>query len=474
MTDDSYLLDGNDKKKVNWFGRLLKIAFVLIAFGLVIITVLANMGGNSDTLKQGIVQFVSEMFGGRPVTVETLNNMSFFPRVGIDVEGINVISRPENGTKIMSVGKLQAYMGFWQVATRKPRLKGFYLEDVRAIKGALTPNELYIEKIYIDHDIETGTAELKGLGTLGVHPWNFTAGMQVFGAKGKYDFMLAHSFPIQFEIADITFETVFINHEDNYFKLENFVLSQGDKAISGNILLSALGKNLIKIKADLHTKDSKSAVNADLVADLSEATDKYSGTLTSEKMVLSEILGDDSVFTIFKRIRDLVGYTKLQEDKNPMAILGSNNLQLELDFSNILVRPDQLADLKIPLHLDQGHLRLGHILAVPVEKDIITITRDLEDKQDVSYLKPYLPIIPDQISAQKCTIENAGKKLDTITLEAFSYNFVQASLREKSENNECAQRVLKAPDPEPEEDEEAQEGQPQEAMENDKQTTEPR
>lgn len=468
MTDDSYLLDGNDKKKVNWFGRILKIIFVLIAFGLVIITVLANMGGNSETLKQGVVQFVSEMTGGRPVEVDALNNMSFFPRVGLDVEGIHVISRPESGTKIFSIGKLQAYMDFWHVATRRPRLKGFYIEEVKAIKGALTPNEFYVEKIFIDHDIEQSTAVLRGLGTIGVHPWNFSATMQVFGSKGKYDFMLAHEFPIKMQIADVTFETLFINHEDNYFKLENFTISHGDKALSGNILLSSLGRGLLKIKADMQTKDAKSTVAGDLVADLSESIDKYSGTIASEKIILSEIIGDDSVFTIFKRLRDVVGYTKLQENKNPMAILGANNLNLDLDLANIEIAPNQTKSLKLPLQLENGHLKLGHILAVPIEKEIVTISHNTEEMQDVSFLKPYLPVIPNSHNADKCQIENAGKELQTITLEAFSYNFVQASLRAKTEDNECAARVEKAPEPEPEPKEE----QPQEAIENGEQTTE--
>lgn len=451
MTEDSYLLDGNDKKKVNWFARLLKIAFILAALVLVIITVLANMGGNSDMLKQAVSQFVSKMFGGRPVQVDRLVNMSFFPSVGLDVEGIHVISKPENGTKIFSVGKMQAYMGFWHVATSRPRLRGLYFEDIKAIRGTFTPNELYIEKVFIDHDIETGTAALKGVGRVGVHPWTFEAGMQVFGSKGKYTYMLANDFPLNVDVADINFKTRIINHEDNYFKLEDFELTQGGKSVGGDITLSPAGAGLLKIKANFQTKDAVSDISADLLADLSNTTNQYSGTVMSEKLVLSEVLGDNSVFTILQRIRDVFGYTRVQEDTNPLGIFGSNDLKLDLQFSNIEMPSGQTQALQIPLHLEKGHLRLAHVLALPIENEIITITQKTESQQNISFLEPYLPIISSNQDQPACLIKRADEELDEITLEAFSYNFVQASLRAKSEQNECSDRVKKIPEPEPEE-----------------------
>ncbi len=442
MTDDSYLLENNEKKKVNWFGRLLKISFILAAFFLVIITVLANMGGSSDTLKDAVTQFVSESFSGRPAEVDKLVNMSFFPSVGLDVEGIHVLTKPEDGIKIMSVGKLQAYMDFWHVATRKARLKAFYLEDVSAIKGAFLPNEIYIEKVFIDHDIENGIAHLKGNGKVGVHPWTLSAGMQVYGSKGKYEYTLGSSFPISLEIADVKLETNFINHEDNYFKLEAFSLIQGNKKIAGDILLSALGTDLVKIKTNIDIQNGSSVISADLVSNMKGRIDKYSGTIQSEKMVITDILGAESAFSIFKRVRDIFGYTERYQEENPMSILGPHNLDLNLDLKNMVLETNQTINVSVPLKLEKGHLKLADILAIPLEKDIITITSKT-DGQDLSFLHQWLPVVPKTKIVDECRIERNGQEIQNLTLEKFSYDFVQASLQKTSEVSPCSKNIVK-------------------------------
>lgn len=321
MTDESYLLDGNDKKKVNWISRLIKIGFILLAFFLVIITVLANMGGNSDMLKHSVAQFVSEMFKGRPVEVDTLNHMGFFPTVGVDVEGINVLSKPENGVPILRIEKLKAFMSFWNVATRHPHFSGLYAENIAAIKGFITPNEFTLEKLFIDHDIEAKTAQLRGNGTIGAHPWHVTASLDIFGSKGNYSFMLARSFPLRFDLADVTFEGTFINHEDNYFKVENFTLNQGNHSIIGNATLSALDKKLMKAKLDLTFLQKSNRLNADILIH----DKKITGAATSDKIEMKDF---DMLFNMIIHVRKILGYAK------PENIAPEHAIDLELDFKD--------------------------------------------------------------------------------------------------------------------------------------------
>lgn len=452
MTDNSYLLDGNDRKKVNWFGRLLKITFIFAAFLLVIVTVLANMGGNSEMLKEAVAQFVSQSFAGRPVEVDKLNNMSFFPSVGVNVEGVHVISRPENGTKLLSIGKAQAYMGFWQVATQRPRFKTFYFENIHAIRGAIFPEEFLIHKVYIDHDKVKNTAVLRGEGKIGVHAWQFSAQLDVFGSGGKFSYMLSRNFLLNIQVSDITFDATLINHEDNYFKIEEFKLAQGAQSIGGNIVLSTLSRDLMKITADINMNVQSSQISADLIADLAELVNKYSGKVSSDKIVLTDILGEGSAFTILSRLRDIAGYTRLQQEQNPMAVLGQNNLDLELSLNTIKLPNNETVSLNAPLKLDQGHLKFAHLLAIPVEKEIVTITQNQTNQQDISFLKQYLPVIPEQMKGEQenCRIERAGEVQENITLDEFSYDFVQTVLQKSAENHSCAQRVSKTPEPDEE------------------------
>jgi len=74
-----------------WAGRLVKIAFFLFAFFAVIATLLYNMGGNSDTLKGAIEDYISQSTG-YAAKIDTFNKMTFFPNIGVDIENVRLKS----------------------------------------------------------------------------------------------------------------------------------------------------------------------------------------------------------------------------------------------------------------------------------------------------------------------------------------------------------------------------------------------
>ncbi len=501
MSDDSYLLENKDKKRVNWLSRLLKLVFILSAFFLVIITVLANMGGNSETLKDGVRSFVSEIFAGRPVEIKRLNHMGFFPTVGIDVEGLSILSKPENGYPIIEIGRLQAFMSFWNVATRNPRVTGLYLEQVKALKGVFGPQDFFIEKVYIDHDLEAATAMLRGKGKIGVHSWTISAGMDVYGSSGNYSYRLAHNFPVNAQIADLTFNGIFTNHKNDYFKIESFTLAHGEKTLSGNLILSALGKNLLKLKARLNTQNDQSVLDADLIVDSSTYPRKFSGDINSENMVLSEIIGEDSIFSIITRMREIMGYQALYAQTNdPLAFLGQYNLDLNTDFKNLILSNNQQIPLSAKFLQEQGRLKLGPIqsgettvlpvlMLVPNKEtgQVIAIFQD--GAINASILRFALPNIPREFNEIECGLgilepnakelkikyfnintpletlaieENALPKdknieelkfkmlrekqtLPIMEFEKQSYDFIQSSLQSTSAGSKCAPFITLEP-----------------------------
>ena len=73
------------KKKRNWFYLLLKITFGFSAVLLIVLTVMANVGGNSETLRQSIEQFITENTSYN-ASVGQLNAMKFFPDIILDFE----------------------------------------------------------------------------------------------------------------------------------------------------------------------------------------------------------------------------------------------------------------------------------------------------------------------------------------------------------------------------------------------------
>ena len=149
MSEDSYLLEPKEKKRKTPYDRLmtlLKICFFICAFAMVIFTVLANMGGNNETLHEGVTHFISEISGGRPVELGKLNYMGFFPTVRVDMEDVAIYARAGDKVPLISLESFRLGIPFWNVATRLPRISEFYVQNFEAIKGVLIPEEFQHQK----------------------------------------------------------------------------------------------------------------------------------------------------------------------------------------------------------------------------------------------------------------------------------------------------------------------------------------
>lgn len=451
MSDDSYLLDSKDKKNkepVNWIGRLLKISFFLIAFVLVIITVLANMGGTNETLRGGVVQFISSLTGGRPVKVEKLNYMGFFPTVSIDIEGITVHAKPDDKIALIRLERLQASMPFWNVATKTPRLTQLYIEGVEAIKGMVFPEEFSIKKIFIDHDMESEIAKIRGSGKVGVHPWSFEIGMDVNGSKDNYGYMLADEAPLMLDVADLHFETVFVRENAKYYRLKDFIISYGEKELSGDLALSSLGNDLLKIKGTFKTRDDRTVLSPDLV--VAFAKDRFSrvsvsGDVTSEKLNINDLVGDESVYSILSRAREIVGYKKIPSSKEGgLEFLGSNDLDLSFDLKNVDANGQIHPELKFDLVQDVGRVKLGPISGANGQlmptlmllykhgtNQMVSIIE--EGVFDISLVKSWLKNLPRNLLDRRqlnveCGIVELSNSDQGTTIDAFAINAQTGSI----------------------------------------------
>ena len=268
--------------------------------------------------------------------------MGFFPTVAIDVEGVSVFADDKTPYPLITLGRLQASMPFWNVATSSPKLTKFYMEKFSSVKGALLPAELVIDKAFVDHDIEGNTAFLRGNGKIGVHNWTLSIQLEISGSKQKYNYMLAPESQVNFDIADISFETVLIRNTSEFLKFRDFKLKYQDREMRGTVVVSALGERLLKIKGDVRTGDDSTILLPDLVLNLVGHDSKdLSGIITSEALDISDFTGEDSVFSVFSRFREIFGYEAVPKSGDKLALLGSYNLQLALDLKNVSLASNQ-------------------------------------------------------------------------------------------------------------------------------------
>ena len=151
-----------------------------------------------------------------------------------------------------------------------------------------------IDKAFVDHDIEGNTAFLRGNGKIGVHNWTLSIQLEISGSKQKYNYMLAPESQVNFDIADISFETVLIRNTSEFLKFRDFKLKYQDREMRGTVVVSALGERLLKIKGDVRTGDDSTILLPDLVLNLVGHDSKdLSGIITSEALDISDFTGED-------------------------------------------------------------------------------------------------------------------------------------------------------------------------------------
>ena len=368
MTDDSYLLDGKDKTPKSgskWLGRLTKFIFFLVAFGLIILTILYNMGGSNDMLKEGVVNTISGVFNGRHVKLKRLNHMGFFPSVALDVEGVNIYQKEGDRVPVVEVRKFEAYMPFWNVATRSPQLSSLYIEGVRAIRGFFFPEELYITKVYIDHDRDEDSAKLKGSGTIGAQPWSFEIGLKVNGISGKYTFELAENSDVVFDIGDVHFDAQVRKEGANYLKISEINLVHEDKKVQGELVLSGLPGNLLKVKGELLANGGSTVLMPELVFSMvGRQFADFSGDITATKFVMSDLFGETSVFAILDRFNELLGYKQKPQQKNDqLAVFGGNNFDVKIVLENAQMNDIKKDKIAFKVSQSAGNLRIGDVTA---------------------------------------------------------------------------------------------------------------
>jgi len=423
---------------------LLRICFFVCAFTLIVITVLANMGGSGETWHEGVRSFISEFAGGRPVKLGKLNHMGFFPIVLVDIDDVEILAKPDDTVPLIEVEKFRIGMPFLDVATRSPRITEFYVEGLSAIKGVFMPKEFSLKKLFIDHDQESAQAALRVNGKIGLQSWSLDVGLEVQkGITGKNSYVLASKSPFSFDFADINIKGIYNHASPSHLKIEGFELRAGEKVINGDIIISLLSSELLKLKGTLNIQHGRTIISPDLVIDLSHkdgAPAQVSGDITSEKLVLDDILGEESVFGVLTRLRELMGYQGVvhRVDGAP-AFLGTYDMNLHAFLNNVEAQGAFYEALSFDVFQEAGRLRIGSVIGKderklmppfmlmqdPKSERIISIIQD--GSLDIGLLRPWLKHLPSAFLAKQATNVNCGigvffedKDMGTLNIEAFA------------------------------------------------------
>ena len=266
------------KEKKTWFGFFLKLAFFLGALVLVLLTVLANMGGNGDHLKKMVEEFASETTG-YTARLEKLNNVTFFPSVSFDFEDMGLFRHAESKVSIGHVDRVRMAFGFWDVFLGRGRIRDVNVINLHADAGTFLAQPLIIKSVGII-DTVPGQGRFEGSGTIGSEPFDIAMDMQSWGSGRTKTYAFAERRTLVMNLSELGLSSILQNGTNPYIRFEDFKLTHRNGTVaSGTIDLSKRRAHELTITGELTLEPHKTILKPDLILDLH--TWRLSGTIRS-------------------------------------------------------------------------------------------------------------------------------------------------------------------------------------------------
>lgn len=219
-------------RKRRWPFFILKLIFILTGFVLVIFTVMANMGGSSETLKGSIENFAGEATGYL-AQIEKLNNMTFFPNIIFDFEGMQLYDEA-NMLPVAYVGKFQIALSFWDVMFSNGKIKNLNVEEVRALPGVLLNKRVSAQRISIEETVDG--PRFRGEGFVGDEAFRFSLSMQSEGEGRNRKFMFGDKRDFYLSLAGIILNFKIVPGKSAGVIFQDIEISLDDKKIAAGHL----------------------------------------------------------------------------------------------------------------------------------------------------------------------------------------------------------------------------------------------
>lgn len=285
-------------KERGFLTGFLKFLFFAIAFIAVMLTVLFNMGGSTETLHKSMEQFISDSTGGRPTKIEKVNRISFFPMVGADFEKLEVRETPSSKERVIYADKIRIFVTFWGFVTRSMTLKSLFVENMFIKEGILGRKSFAVEKMFIDHDKGTRNALVKANGMLGGRPWTLKLGMEVGGSVGGYTYQFGDNRPLEVEIEDIYFKADLEKQVNDYISIKNLTIGMPDPMVTGDLSLSLLEGLQVKVAGRLMSGEQNDIYKPDVIINYSKKPIKITGKISSVELRTKDFDKDTTLVSL--------------------------------------------------------------------------------------------------------------------------------------------------------------------------------
>lgn len=278
-----------------WAGRLVKIGFFLFAFMAIILTVMVNMGGNNDNLKGAIEDYLAGRTG-YATNITTLNKMSFYPYIIMDVEGIEM--RRAAGSEIaVNAQSAKLSFGFWDLFLGRRQLRDLNVQNIVMTAGAVLDQRIEVKSLQIDEEAD-GQAFASLKGKIGADDIDIRIGMQTSGKPGRYRYGIGEESAVDATIGNLDFQGIMRPRALGGFHLRDFTLSHNAAQVATGTLSVLRNKADLNVEGPLEIGSSKGAVELDFAS--AEDVSVITGTAQGDMIAPQDFTKDAPVSMALK------------------------------------------------------------------------------------------------------------------------------------------------------------------------------
>lgn len=248
------------KKKRNWFYLLLKIAFGFSAVLLIVLTVMANVGGKSDTLRQSIEQFITENTSYN-ASVGQLNAMTFFPDIVLDFEKTELRER-ESTDLAMTADHVLLAFGFWDVMTSTGKIKALSVDNLWVGPGVFIAPSFKVESVKIIESVDG--PRLEGKGEIGAEQFSFSTDMNSRSSGRKKRYFFGNNRDFSLNLGNIKISGLMKTGQGSGIVIENLAVKQDGRLVVSGVLGAVRNEGVLGLEGRLEMAEHGSVIAPDI------------------------------------------------------------------------------------------------------------------------------------------------------------------------------------------------------------------
>lgn len=246
-----------------WAGRLIKTCIVIAIIIALVLTIMVNMGGNSDTLKGAIEDYLMNTTR-YTAEIETLHKMTFFPNIGASIEGLEM-KNPEDERQVIRVQNANIALGFWDLMFGDRSIRALSLKNAVFAPGTLMHQTTTIEEFGIDEDTN-GQAFLSLDGKIGDQSLKGRLDLESEGSLKRRKYKIGEESKLSLSLESLTLAGTLKPRSVGGLHFKDFTLSNNNEDVLKGSLSFIRDSNPapeISFKGDLQSAETGASSQMD-------------------------------------------------------------------------------------------------------------------------------------------------------------------------------------------------------------------